>query len=250
MRQTLLKLAIAILTFIIGVVVSVTWLEYRTSLDDRLIEPVRMIEEPGALSCFPGLSKEVNALCPEHFSYFPPGAFDSDESAKPNEKRLRDYWSQHAIDRYSEVLRAMEEPSLLAQPGCEGEGYRFLWLRSFAPPIAVRIWRSGDKQFLITKALDRVGDHKPGKLVINIRFPSEGEWAMLARLQEQTCFWQLPAMNITEVGDDGAMWILEGVKEGRYRVIERWSPKSGAFRESCLYLLKISGLEIDKDEVY
>lgn len=48
------------------------------------------------------------------------------------------------------------------------------------------------------------------------------------------------------MGNDGAEWILEGVNGGRYHVVDRWTPGAGAYREACLYLLKISDLGIDE----
>ena len=40
-------------------------------------------------------------------------------------------------------------------------------------------------------------------------------------------FWKLPASLVEEtnvVQLDGAQWILEGVKQGRYHIVDRWSP--------------------------
>jgi hypothetical protein len=51
-------------------------------------------------------------------------------------------------------------------------------------------------------------------------------------------------------GFDGAQWILEGVKDQKYHVVDRWTPRDGAFREACLYLLKLSQIGISPKEVY
>lgn len=49
-----------------------------------------------------------------------------------------------------------------------------------------------------------------------------------------------------------AWWLVEGVQEGYYHVAHRQSPDSGAYREVCLYMLKLSGLPLDesKGEIY
>ena len=40
-------------------------------------------------------------------------------------------------------------------------------------------------------------------------------------------------------------WILEGVSEGRYHAVDRWTPRDGDFREACIYLLELAGVETD-----
>ncbi len=47
---------------------------------------------------------------------------------------------------------------------------------------------------------------------------------------------------------DGSQWVLEGVRDGRYHVVDRWSPESGLYRETCLILLRFS--EIGVDNIY
>ena len=48
------------------------------------------------------------------------------------------------------------------------------------------------------------------------------------------------------LGLDGARWILEGLKKGRYHVVERWSPEGGKFREAAECLIGLSKLDIEK----
>lgn len=73
----------------------------------------------------------------------------------------------------------------------------------------------------------------------------------LPYLLDQSCYWQLRP-EIDDSGLDGAQWILEGVKEGRYHVVDRWTPQIGDFREACLYLLKLSNPSIDlsREDIY
>ena len=49
----------------------------------------------------------------------------------------------------------------------------------------------------------------------------------------------------SRLGNDGAQWILEGMKDGRYHVVDRWSPDGGDYRAACLHLLKLSGLGVN-----
>jgi hypothetical protein len=153
---------------------------------------------------------------------------------------------------YGRHLRAMSEKSLLDISDAETETYRFLWLRTADEPVFVRVERRGDEIKLFTKELDGLGGFDPGEVLrsdeIGVRPQEFGEF--LTRLAAAD-YWNLPTEN-KEGGNDGAEWILEGVKYGRYHVVERWSPESGAYREACLYLLKLSGVDPDRlqDDLY
>lgn len=62
----------------------------------------------------------------------------------------------------------------------------------------------------------------------------------------------MPTIDENPVGLDGAGWLLEGVKQDQYHVVHRQSPAEGAYRELCIYLLRVSGVKIDesKGELY
>ena len=183
-------------------------------------------------SCFPGASLDLTTLSNKG-SYFPDAAFGDG----------RDKYSIAAW--YSKHLRAMGEKSYLTA-STPFEDYRFLWLRSFHHPVSVRIWRVDDQSFITLKELDGAGGYEPGKLIVNrTRVIQSGEWQAFERLLEKACFWSLPTRE-NSMGNDGAEWIVEGLRAGRYHVVDRWSPQSGDYREACLYVLKISGLGIDE----
>jgi hypothetical protein len=54
-------------------------------------------------------------------------------------------------------------------------------------------------------------------------------------------FWTLPRHDRNSAGLDGSSWILEGVQDGKYHVIDRWSPEAGTFaREFGERMLKMA----------
>jgi hypothetical protein len=240
MKRLTLRLLISLTTFALGVMVTVLYLTRPAPSD--FIPPVVMHESPSASappSCFPGLSLEVDKL--NASSYFPPGVF----YPQPQQEKFIVEW-------YTKHLSAMGETSLLSQSNSQAESYRFLWLRSFHHPVAVRIWRSGDGQFLNVKQMSGTGGYEPGNLISDETRPlTQTEWDEFIRLSGRACYWQLPTEN-NEMGKDGAQWILEGRRERRYHVVERWSPGGGDFREACLYLLMLSNpvIDLSREEVY
>lgn len=79
----------------------------------------------------------------------------------------------------------------------------------------------------------------------------KAEWDGFVSLLDRSCYWQLAAEN-DEMGNDGAQWILEGIRDGRYHVVDRWTPRSGDYREACLDLLQLSnlGIALSGEDVY
>jgi hypothetical protein len=227
MRRTLLKSAVAFLTF----AVSVT-----------------------AFWFFPRLSHTENAS-PRRFAndiYFPAGTFLPD--------KLRE---NLVVEGYSNCLAAMDEPEIHSLVGKGVESYRFLYIRSFHLPVAIRLWEPGGEWRMVVKQLDGNGEIRrrdgggewvfPHKLNVNVTHTlTEGERDSFTGLLAKADFWNLPTIEEECCSKDGATWLMEGVKGRRYHVVDRQSPASGEYREACIYLLKISGLQFDvsRGEIY
>jgi hypothetical protein len=165
-----------------------------------------------------------------------------------------DSWSDRFRAKwYSQELEVLGEPSLLGLAKNRSESYRFLWLRSFHHPVAIRFdIRTDGIGVLTTKVASGAGGFKPGHLIENVSRPltRAQTQAFLARLTK-VGFWSLPNPVDDQSGLDGSDWIIEGVKEGNYHVVDRWSPKEGPVRELGLYLaFGLAQLNIPKDEIY
>src|ERR1022692_1355040 len=67
---------------------------------------------------------------------------------------------------YSRQLHALKEPSLLTQSkNPNSEAYRFLWLRTFHHPVAIRVvLRPDGTGVLTTKVASGAGGYSPGVL--------------------------------------------------------------------------------------
>jgi hypothetical protein len=157
---------------------------------------------------------------------------------------------------YGKHLRAMREPVFCPEGG--SERYRFLWLRTFHRPIAVRVEQRGDEFRVVAKELDGAGGYEPGKMVRDTSFSlPRSQWAEFRRLLADAKFWQVPTHWAPEegvVGLDGAQWILEGVAGDDYHVVDRWTPdqdlRDAAFRRAAIFLLSISTVRPPDTEIY
>jgi hypothetical protein len=174
--------------------------------------------------------------------YFPVGVFSEDR----DHSEFRARW-------YAKQLRAMGEESLSsAAASKEFQGYRFLWLRTFHHPIAMkmRIRPDGSGQ-LSSIEMTGSGGYEPGKvLTTQIVGLSNEQVSQFETLVRASDFWALPTRDPEREGDDGAQWILEGVKDQKYHVVDRWTPQDGKFREACLYLLNLSQIKLDPKHIY
>ncbi len=156
---------------------------------------------------------------------------------------------------YSMQLKALQEPSLFAlSKDREAESYRFLWLRTFHHPVAVRLDRlqSDGSWVLVTKVASGAGGYSPGRLVTNTsrKLTAPEVQDFLSRIQKAQ-FWSAPNPVNDQTGTDGSQWIIEGVKEGHYHVVDRWMPKHGPARDLGLFLaIDLAKLSIPANEIY
>lgn len=227
LRRMLLSIGIGILTFGLGVSATVVYWLSRLPQEIKLEESE--LNGPIPSTCFPGRSVKVKKSV-SHPEYFWPIAL-------PN-------W-------YSKRLRDLKESPLLSLTD-EDETYRFLWLRSFHNPIAIHISKTGSRPFMVVKELRRMDRNDPREfLEEHSRSFTIPEWNGFMLRLEVARYWQLPA-NESLFAEDGAQWILEGYREGRYHVVDRQTPAAGAYRDACLYLLQKSGLltTIPSEQVY
>ena len=163
--------------------------------------------------------------------YFPPGTFSRD-----------------TVTWYSAQLKAMEEPPLppVARRR-SSEAYRFTWLRTFHAPFAFRLdVLPGGSGSLTVKSASGKGGYAPGHLVLNRQVRLDAAQvrrfaAAVGALQ----FWGLPPTDPSVMVLDGAQWIFEGVKAGRYHAVDRASPERGPYKALMLELVALSGITVE-----
>jgi hypothetical protein len=190
-------------------------------------------------------SKTIPSDPPDtHPQYFPAGVFhDSSESG----------WFQGFKERwFAKHLRSMHEPSLFeASKDHSLVAYRFLWLRAFHSPVAIRlVIHAEGTGTLIGKMTNGKGGYSAGNLILNESHElAKAQVTEFLKLQQRAAFWSAPSEEETG-GDDGAEWVLEGVENSRYHIVDRWSPEKSDFERICLFLLEQSGISLKAKEIY
>ncbi len=184
----------------------------------------------------------ARAQAPSHpIKYFPESSLDLRRG------HLKNDW-------YSAQLSALQEPSLYQMiRAANAESYRFLWLRTFHHPVAVRIDVNPDGTGLLTaKTGSGAGGYRPGTISENHSqvLSKEQTSAFLSQV-EASKFWSAPNPINDQRGTDGSQWIIEGLKRGRYHVVDRWSPNSGvAWQLGLMMAFDLANLKIPEDEIY
>ncbi len=177
---------------------------------------------------FPGVSVPVSLLKRTKGGGFPINA--------------RGVGANEISNAYIKYLQAMDEPYLPTAANGKDEIYRFLWLRTFHHPVVVTIERTGANYTLSSKESDGAGGYEPGKIIeTHMRPLSSGEWCLLRDALATSDFWNMSVVDEKLGGLDGSEWILEGIRNGRYHAVKRWSPESGKYFELGSYLLALSG---------
>lgn len=157
--------------------------------------------------------------------------------------RFRNIW-------YSRILKSLDEPVLYNYKTTD-EIYRFTWLRSFHLPVVIRIQKHNFNFSIVAKILRERYDDEPDEVVTNT---SESmifyRWMAFKNKLNKADFWHMQMKDVSAQGADGARWIMEGVQNGKYHFVDRWSAGGSEFGEACEYLIAISGLEIKEKEIY
>ncbi|NVJ26026.1 hypothetical protein HUW62_32870 [Myxococcus sp. AM011] len=123
--------------------------------------------------------------------------------------------------------------------------------------MSVRVERFGDVHQLQVSWERKEDDvYVSGPTLQRTRFLLPSEWSEVLRRLERFGFWKYRTRERRgeSIQLDASLWLLEGVRQGRYRAYQVWSPEDEgegrAFREVCLYLLDLSGLPIPALDIY
>ncbi len=169
-----------------------------------------------ALIPFSGYGEDEKAKLSE---YFPKLIFSED-------KRLHDFFAMW----YSANLAIMKEPALPKRAkNSKNVIYRFTCLRTFDRPFSINVTKTKDGFVLTRKVLSGKGGYDPGILEETAKHSlKDAAVEELEKLLTELKFSKMKPTIIEDLkGWDGSHWMLEVVKEGRYKIVDRWSPDEG-----------------------
>jgi hypothetical protein len=182
------------------------------------------------------------APCEDHF---PRGTF----AQEYNTEEVIRAW-------YATPLAALHAPCLRNFDPRGTQVYRFTWIPSFDPSVVTTVFLDGDECRVYAATVKweidtfipwKVRDVEVGERVEVS--PHEGRCVELASLIQQSAFWGMPTVDPEPGGQDGAQWILEGVRSHAYHVTDRWDP-SAEYRRAFQLILEETGLYSERFKEY
>jgi hypothetical protein len=165
--------------------------------------------------------------------YFPVGVFGQDA--------YKERW-------YASLLAAMQEPSLFETRRGEITAYRLLLgLRDRALSFRLELLVDGTGELSVARVILHSG--KPDSVLRKDRVPVSAERVdEFLTLLQKAGFWN----SATEEKRDkdrllkGIHWVLEGVRNREYLVVDRLSPKGNDFGRSCIFLMALTPMNLDE----
>jgi hypothetical protein len=203
------------------------------------VEPARITNTPDPLPFRKGVRYIPRGILwptQEHLKYWRGNRFNPNswrehvrKLGEPEEKGLED------------LLTGMREPSLFFLVKSGAEVYRFIWLRSFLPAVAVRIVRTPLSTLLVVRDRQGTGKYPEGADAdMEIREVTPEQWKCFELQLTSARFWDL-SPTVAAIGLDGADWIVEGVNNDKYHIVERWSPDlNDPFRRLSWYFMQLA----------
>lgn len=178
----------------------------------------------------------------ETSGYFPPALFQQTVRCGFSWRKRR-VLNEFEDGWYSKHLQAAGERPLLFATGSP-ETLRFTWLRSFHPPVIVRVeWASTGAATLTATMLSGAGGYEPGEVSNTIsRTLKQDEVERLLILRQAAL--REPPVDCTMMLD-GARWVVEAAGPGGYHYVNRQSPETGPVRELGLALLSFTGWDFE-----
>ena len=158
------------------------------------------------------------------------------------------------------ISKLFREAPVLPDNDLDAEIYRITIIPTFYNPIKIRVEKHKNHYILIAKRLSGQGGYDAGILKTEKRRSlNSQEWNRLLDLLKEANYWELPYLEKepepNEKGQlticlDGAEWVIEGVKSGKYQAVNRECPEVKSFQAIGLYLVNISGLKVKEFELY
>jgi len=190
----------------------------------------------------------VCTCCVAQENYFPAKTFGKGQ------------WAESEASVYSFILKKLEEPPLFTKvQNPSAEAYRFLWLRTFHNPVAVRMEVQPDGSSILTI---KVADGHAGfprtittLIQSTTRSLSRQQTEKFRKKAQTQGFWNAATHKKGgPAATDCDGWILEGIEKRNYHVVvraiaHRWPDTDRMVQSLGLMLaIELGQMDIPEDE--
>lgn len=232
MRRLSLRLRIALATVFVGVGIVALWFFNRSNSVSDIA--------PKTSDCYPIFVDTFDAS--DYKGVLTRRVYTI--NANKNAKSVSD--EEENAEVTANLFKRFREVPLTSQAACVDESYRLTWIPTFHAPTVIRVWRSDDKYFVVTKRLNGKGGYDLGDLEIEQTHSLTGEeWQGFESLINQASYWKIPSAIEEPIPNDGATWTFEGFSDGQFHSVHRIMPSkelSQLFRK----LFDLAGVETEQ----
>lgn len=183
--------------------------------------------------------------------YFPPETVQGGaDCADGPHGRIDDFWSPIVADQ----LRALGEPPLQGdrrRSDAPRKSLRFTWMRSFHPPVVIRVHWEETGQAQLFAIAEEGGFEQASRRIVRVNRPlTREEQAHLEGLIEPAFALDASRLYCDYGGPDGARWVFESAVANDYRVKNFQSPvytdEEGKAAENLgRHLLSLTGWNVE-----
>jgi len=157
--------------------------------------------------------------------------------------------------RYTRFLQALHEPSLFELAGRDpnAEAYRLLWLRDHDRPASIRfVINARGRGWFYRHMTGGTGSTQPtGLRESGMSWSWKSRTASFLKTVDETGFWSLPESPASSQSPCRSHWIVEGVRRGQYRVIDRCSPGADdPIRVIGVRTMRLGNLRVHGRQIY
>jgi hypothetical protein len=156
--------------------------------------------------------------------------------------------SKESQNWYVGHLKELKEHSLWQKRlNKEAYTYRHLLLSMLADPLSVTVNIRQDKTgVLIIKEMVRPFGNQVfhQKKEVEVSLTDKQVIEFLAMFEEDS-FWKENSIR-KSVHFGGIQWVIEGIKGGRYNLVEQWAPGERDYPEAVEYLFKVADYQFKK----
>ncbi len=153
------------------------------------------------------------------------------------------------------ILKLLNEPFLDAQNSTDGmHSYRFFWNRTWYENRLFRVNIDPNKTGTIVVKAYRIRPER-GQLVVDwiqndvilLNVEQVTWWLDVVRYFR---FWEIKSEPLGRSGMDGSSWLIEGIREGHYHEISRWTPTEPEVVALGKAFIGLARLQLDEDSFF
>ncbi len=233
MKRLSLRLTIALATFFVGVGIVALWFFNHS---DSVVDVV-----PKTPDCYPIYVDNFDAS--DYKGVLTRRVYTI--NANKTTKLVSDEAANAEVT--ANLFAHFRETPLTIPAACVDESYRLTWIPTFHAPTVIRVWRSGDKYFIVTKRLNGKGGYGLGDLETEQTHSlTAEEWQSFEALINQASYWKIPSTIEEPIPNDGATWTFEGFSGGKFHSVHRITP-SKELSQIFKKLFDLTGVETEHE---